>query len=96
MFVSQSDKEKNFSISVPPKIFCGGQSGMGVGRARGLSEATLGSSICVMGSRSWSVLHGAYKMLGELKFPECAIFKCDTLRSAVFKNLLKDFMNMRV
>ena len=42
------------------------------------------------------VLQGAYKMLRELKLPECAIFKCDTLRSAVLKNLLKDFMNMRV
>ena len=42
------------------------------------------------------VLQGAYKMLRELKLPECAIFKCDTLRSAVLKNLLKDLMNMRV
>ena len=52
-FMSQRERKKNL-ILVLPKILCGGQSGMGVGRARGLSEATLGSSLCVVGSRSWS------------------------------------------
>ena len=42
------------------------------------------------------VLQRALKMLRELKIPECAIFKSDTLRSAVQKNLLKNFMNIRV
>ena len=38
------------------------------------------------------VLQRPYKLLRELKIPECAILKSDILWSTVLNNLLKDFL----
>ena len=96
MFVSQSDKEKNFSIPVLPKILCRDKV-----EWVWEEQETLAKQLWALHYKWWDpevgpVLQRAYKIMRELKILECAIFKRDTLRSSVLRNLLKNLMNIRV